>query len=124
MPKHLIKQLHNNFEKVQKTTFLTPQNHQNEQFFDQHFRFWGNLSTFWLKMYPKVGLLRSRKMPKHFLNNPKNTFKSPENDFFDLKNGQITDVNMAKKCRWLNFWSTSSKIAFLVPQFLKKRFPL
>ena len=64
-------------------------------------------------------------MPKHFLNNPKTTLKSPENDFFDPQNGQNTDVNLAKSVDlWVHFWRTSSKIAFLAPKILQKAFPL
>ena len=47
-------------------------------------------------MNPKVGLRRPKKMLKQFLNNSKKIRKSPENDFFDPKNGQIWDVNLAK----------------------------
>ena len=47
-----------------------------------------------LKITPKVGLSRSKTMPKHFLNN--SYWKSQKNHFFDPQNDQNMDVNLAK----------------------------
>ena len=103
------KQLQNNFGKVQKSTFLTPKMVKNDPSKPPKWaNFWPKISIFGviyqpleLKIHPKVGILRSETMPKQFPNNSKKTSKSPENDFFDLKNGQIWDVNLAKS---VNFW--------------------
>ena len=55
----LLKQLQNNFEKVQKSTFLTPQNGQKRplksakmsKILTQNLSFQGHLSTFEVKKY-------------------------------------------------------------------------
>ena len=63
-------------------------------------------------------------MPKHFLNNSNKLRKSPENDYFNHQNGQITDVNLEESVDFcINFRSTSSKIASLTPTKFAKIIP-
>ena len=79
----LPKQLQNNFEKVQKMTFSTPKMAKNDPSKRSKWAFFSpkisNIGViyrpFKLKKPPKVGLSRSKTMPKHFLNNSKTTLK-------------------------------------------------
>ena len=79
----LPKQLPNNFEKVQNTTFLTPKMAKNDPSERPKWaNFWPKTLIFEviygpleLKIHSKVGLFRPKTMPKHFLNNSKTTLK-------------------------------------------------
>ena len=74
-----------------------------------------------LKIHPKVGLLRSKTMPEHFLKNSKKKLKSREVDFFEPPNNQGMGVNMSKSVDfWVLFRSTSCKIDLLAPKKIKK----
>ena len=72
----LPKQLQNNFEKVQKSTFLTSKMVKNDPSnWPKGAKFWPKISVFKviyrplkLKIHPKVGPLRPKTKPKHFLN--------------------------------------------------------
>ena len=58
---------------------MTPQNRQNEFFLSEQNSILGVIyRSFDLKAQPKLRLLRSKTMPKHFLN----YFETPRNDFF------------------------------------------
>ena len=50
----------------------------------------------WLKLQLKVGLLRSKQCPNTSQTNPKQLWKSPENDFFDPEIGQKWPLKTAK----------------------------
>ena len=72
-----------------KTTLIPPkwsktlQNCQNEQIFDRKFRFVGSFINLWSwKIHPKVGFLRSKTKPKHFLTNHKTTLKKSRKRLF------------------------------------------
>ena len=79
----LPKQLQNNFEKVQKATFLNPKMVKNDPSkLPKWAIFWPKISIigviyrpFEPKIHPKVGILRPKTMPKQLLNNSKPTFK-------------------------------------------------
>ena len=104
----LPKQVQNNFEKVQKTTFLTPKMVKNDPSkLPKWAKFWPKISIIGviyrpleLKIHPKVGLLRSKTMPKHFLNNSKTTLKTSRKWlFWPLKS----------KCK-VKFWPSEGGI--------------
>ena len=68
-------------------------------------------------------------MRKQYLNTSQTSQKklreSPENDFFDPQNGQITGVNMAKSADfWVHFRSTNFIFGLFVPKKILKSFPL
>ena len=84
------KQLQNKFEKVQKTTFLTPKMVKNDPSNPPKWaQFWPKISILGviyrpleLKIHPKVGPLRPKTKPKHFLNKSKTTLKKSRNRLF------------------------------------------
>ena len=79
----LPKQVQNNFEKVQKSTFLTPKMVKNDPSNRPKWaNFWPKILIFGviyqpleLKIHPKVGLIKAETMPKHFPNKSKKTLK-------------------------------------------------
>ena len=58
------------------------------------------------KVVKKQAFLGRKQCPNNSQTTLKKLRKSPENDFFDPQNGQIWDVNLAKKCRFLGPLST------------------
>ena len=86
----LPKQVQNNFEKVQKSTFLTPKMVKNDPSNRPKWaNFWPKISIFGviyqpleLKIHPKVGLIKAETMPKHFPNKSKKTLKKSRKRFF------------------------------------------
>ena len=95
------------------------------KFLTENFNFWGHLSTFEAENTPKCRPSYGRKQ---CLNTSQTTLKklrkSPENDFFDPQNGQITDVNLAKSVDfWVHFRPTSSIFGLLVLKKKLKSFP-
>ena len=86
----LSKQLQNNFENVQKMTFSTPTIAKNDTSNRPKWAiFWPKTAIigviyrpFELKIHPKVGLFRSKTMPKNFLNNSKTTLRKSRNRLF------------------------------------------
>ena len=105
----LPKQLWNNFEKVEQTTFLNPKMVKNEPSKPQKWaNFWQKISIFgviyWpleMKIHTKVGLLRSKKMPKHFLNSSKTSLKKSRKRLFWPQNGQKWPLKSAKTSKIL-----------------------
>ena len=111
----LPKQLKNNFEKVQKSTFSTPKMDKTRM------SIWPKSVDFWVHCRPRsstLGLLVMKKKLKSFALiakhiQKKNKTKTPafskkltEIDFFDPENGQNSKVNLAKKCRFSGPLST------------------
>ena len=78
-----LTKLQNNFEKVQKMTFLTQKMVKNDLSKQPKWaKFWPKNSIFGviyrpleLKIHPRVGPLRPKTKPKHFLNKSKTTLK-------------------------------------------------
>ena len=124
------------FEKVQNRSFLTPRmvkNLQNDPLkCPKWVKCWPKISIFVviyqlleLKIHPNVGLIKAQTMPKHFPNKSKKLRKSPENDFLDPQNGQITGVKLAKSVDfWVHFRCTSSIFGSLALKKILKSFPL
>ena len=96
------------------------------KFLTEYFDFRGHLSTFRAENNPKSRPFKvennAQTLPKQL---QKKLWKSPENDFFDPQNGQITDVNLAKSVDfWVHFRATSSIFGLLVSKILQKSFLL
>ena len=84
-----------------------------------------------VKIHPKVGLSRSKTMPKRFL---KELWKSSENDSFDPQNGQKWPLKTAKMSKFLienfnfrghlsTFWAEiQPKVGLLRPKTMLKQF--
>ena len=133
----LPKQLQNNFEKVQKTTFSTPKIVKNDPskrskwaYFSSKIYIFGVLyRPLELKIQPKVGLSRSKTMPKHFLNNSKTTSKKCRKRFFRPPKWPNHGCQLGQKCRFLGpfsvyelyFWltGTEKKIKIVPPDSLR-----
>ena len=102
----LPKQLQNNFEKVQKMTFSAPKMDKNDPSKPPYFR--AKISIFGvviyqpleLKIHPKVGLLRSKTMPKYFLNNSKTTSKKSRKLIFRPPKWPNHGCQLGQKCRF------------------------
>ena len=58
------------------------------------------------KVVKKQAFLGRKQCPNNSQTTLKKLRKSPEIDFFDPQNGQISKVNLAKKCRFLSPFST------------------
>ena len=109
----LSKQLQNNFEKVQNTTFSTPKMVKNDPSKRPKWaNFWPKISIFGviyqpfkLKIHPKVGLLRPKTMPKHFLNNSKTTLEKSRNRLFRPPKWPNHGCQLGQKCRFLGPFS-------------------
>ena len=109
----LPKQLQNNFEKVQKTTFSTPKMVKNDPSKRSKWaKFWQKIlilgviyQPLELKIPPKVGLLRSKTMPKQFLNNSKATLKKFRKRLFRPPKWQNHGSQLDQKCRFLGPFS-------------------
>ena len=109
----LPKQLQNNFEKVEKTTFSTPKMVKNDPSKPPKWaKFWSKISIIGviyrpleLKIPPKVGLLRSKTMPKHFLNNSKTTLKKSRKRLFRPPKWPNHGCQLGQKCRFLGPFS-------------------
>ena len=105
----LPKQLQNNFEKVQKMTFSTPKMAKNDpSIWPKWPNFWPKISNIGviyrpleLKLHPKVGLLRSKTMPKRFPNNSKTTSKKSRKRFFRPPKRPNHGCQLGQKCRFL-----------------------
>ena len=118
----LPKQLQNNFEKVQKMTFSNPKMVKNDPSkLPNWAKFWPKISIigviyrpFELKIPPKVGLLRSKTMPKHFPNNSKTTLKKSRKRLFRPPKWPNHGCQSGKKCRFLTPFSIYELYFWLV----------
>ena len=116
MPKHFLHKSETTLKKSRNRLFwppkwpkMTPQNGQNEQNFVRKFRFSGsfiNLSS--CKYTKKLGLLRPKTKPKHFVNNFKTILKKSRIRLFwapkwsnmtisNVKSGSIFDKSWFSK---------------------------
>ena len=98
--------------------------------------FWSKISIFGviyqpleLKIHPKVGLLRPKTMPKHFLNNSKKTSKKSRKRLFRPPKWPNHGCQSGKKCRFLTpfsiyelyFWLVGDEKKFkIVPPYSLK----
>merc|ERR1712131_412780 len=64
---------------------------------------WAAKST---RLSKSKAFLGRKQCPNNSQTTLKKFRKSPEIDFFDPQNGQISKVNLAKKCRFLSLLST------------------
>ena len=106
-----LKQLQNNFEKVQKTSFLAPKIVKNDPSKRQKRAIFLPIIVIFgvickplpvLKIHPKVDHLRSKTMLKHFLNNSKNNFEKVQKTTFWTP--KIVRNDPSKRSKWENFW--------------------
>merc|ERR1711955_85642 len=84
-----------------------------------------------LKIHPKVGLLRSKTMPKHFLHNSKTTLKKSRKRLFRPSKWPNHGCQLGQKCRFwgpfsgyeLYFWltGTEKKIKIVPPDSLRQK---
>ena len=84
-------------------------------------KFWPKISIFWviykpleLKIHPKVDLLRSKTMPKHFLNNSKTTSKNSRKRLFWPTKCQKWP---SKPPKWAKIWPKISIFGVIYQPF-------
>ena len=118
----LPKQVQNNFEKVEKSTFLTPKMVKNDPSNRPKWaNFWPKILIFGviyqpleLKIHPKVGLIKAQTMPKHFPNKSKKTSKKSRKRFFLPPKWPNHGCQIGQKCRFLGPFSLYELYFWLV----------
>ena len=103
----------NNYEKVQNTTISSskmvksyPSKLPKLANFSSKISIFGIIyRPLELKIPPKVGILRSKTMPKHFLNNSRTTSKKSRKRFFRPPKWPKHGCQLGQKCRFLGPFS-------------------
>ena len=117
MPRHILNNSKRTLKKSRKRLFwpskwskMTPPNRKMSNLLNENFDFKGHLSTFRAENTPKVGLLRSKTVPKHFPNNSKTTLKKSRKRLFrPPKRPKMTPIERQNKpiFDWIFLFSRS-----------------